>query len=122
MKRAATGGLGKAGGAGVKVMTRNLRQVANRPPARWGDESDAFQDGAGAEPAAAAHGDERALAAGARELVHRLGEQDRAGAAERVTEGDGAAVRVDPRHVGPGGALPAEHDGPERLVDLDQVD
>ena len=56
------------------------------------------------------------------ELVHRLGEQDGAGPAERVPERDGPAVRVDLRHVGAGGALPAEHHRRERLVDLHEVD
>ena len=40
------------------------------------------------------------LAVGALELVQGLGEEDGAGAAERVTEGDGAAVGVDRVHVG----------------------
>ena len=51
-------------------------------------------------------------------LVSRIVPVPPSGMAER----DGAAVRVDLRHVGTGGALPAEHDRRERLVDLDQVD
>ena len=43
-------------------------------------------------------------------------------AAERMPDGDGAAVRVDALHVGLELPLPREHDRRERLVDLDDVD
>jgi hypothetical protein len=59
-----------------------------------GDASDPLEDCAGAEAAAAAHRDERVLAVGALELVEGLGDRHRAGAAEGVAEGDGAAVGV----------------------------
>ena len=55
---------------------------------------EALDDGAGAEAAAAAHRHEAVAAAGALQLVEGLGEQHGAGAAERVAEGDGAAVGV----------------------------
>ena len=42
--------------------------------------------------------------------------------AERVAEGDGAAVDVDLVHVGVVLLLPGQHDRGEGLVDLDQVD
>ena len=45
-----------------------------------------------------------------------------AGAAERMAEGDGAAVHVDLAHVGLELLLPGQHDRGERLVDLEQVD
>ena len=56
--------------------------------------SEALDEGAGAEAAAAAHGDQRAATAGALELVERGGDQAVAGAAGRVAERDRAAVRV----------------------------
>ena len=56
------------------------------------------------------------------QLVHGLGEQDGAGAAERVAEGDGAAVGVDPVEVGAELLGPRQHDRGERLVDLEDVD
>ena len=55
----------------------------------------ALDDGAGAEAAAAAHGDEAVCVPSVRsQLVQRLGDEEGAGAAERVAEGDGAAVGV----------------------------
>ena len=44
---------------------------------RHRDDSEAFDDGAGAETAAAAHRDQAVLAAGPLEFVHRLGQQER---------------------------------------------
>ena len=44
------------------------------------------------------------------------------GGAERVAEGDGAAVDVDLRQVGADLAGPRQHDRGEGLVDLEQVD
>ena len=61
-------------------------------------------------------------AVGALELVQRLGDEDGAGAAERVAEGDGAAVGVDLGQVGAELARPGQHHRGEGLVDLDQVD
>ena len=72
--------------------------------------------------ATAAHRHQGVFLVGARELVHGLGEQHGAGAAERVTEGDGAAVGVHRRHVGLELLLPGEDHRGEGLVDLDQVD
>ena len=84
--------------------------------------SEALDDGAGAEAAAAAHGHQAVAAAGALELVEGLGHQDGAGAAERVAEGDGAAVGVDLGQVDVELLCPGQHDRGERLVDLDDVD
>ncbi len=44
------------------------------------------------------------------------------GGAERVAEGDGAAVGVDPVGVGVELLLPGQHDRGEGLVDLEDVD
>src|SRR4051812_3565828 len=74
------------------------------------------------EAAAAAHRDQRRLAVGALELVHRLGDEHGAGRAERMAERDRPSVRVHAIDVGPELALPREHDRGERLVDLDDVD
>src|SRR6185503_11725000 len=53
-----------------------------------------FDDGASAEPAAAAHGDQAVAAAGPLELVERRRDEAGAGAAGGMPERDGAAVRV----------------------------
>src|SRR5579883_3223847 len=45
----------------------------------------------------------------------------RAGGAERMTNGDRAAVDVDLCEVGPGGLLPGQHNAGECLVDFDQI-
>src|SRR4051794_11089618 len=82
----------------------------------------AAEEGAGAEAATAAHGDDGVLSVGALQLVDGFGGEDGAGAAERVTERDGAAVGVDALHVALVRELPREHDRRERLVDLDDVD
>ena len=75
------------------------------------------------QPAAAAHRHDRLLAVGALELVHRLGDQHRAGAAERVAERDRAAVGVDAAPCRRSSSRsPREHHRRERLVDLDEVD
>ena len=66
--------------------------------------------------------DEAVASAGALELVERLGEEHRARAAERMAEGDGAAVGVHLLHVRVDLLRPREHDGGERLVDLERVD
>src|SRR5439155_21723294 len=60
--------------------------------------------------------------AGALELVEQGRHQTHAGGTERVAERDGAPVHIDLGKVGPGLPLPCEHDGGERLVDLDEVD
>ena len=59
-----------------------------------------MDEGAGAQAAAAAHGDEPPLAVGALEFVQRLGDQDAPGAAQGVAQGNGAAVGIHPLHVG----------------------
>ena len=56
------------------------------------------------------------------ELVQGGGDQPGAGGADRVAEGDRAAVDVDLVHVDPVLAGPREDDGGERLVDLEQVE
>src|SRR3954464_10733304 len=71
--------------------------------------------------AADAHRDERVPATGALQLVDGLGGEERTRAADRMTEGDRAAVRVRLLHV----ELEAARDGDglrrERLVALDHV-
>src|SRR5688500_5338959 len=71
---------------------------------------DPFDDGGVGHAAAFAHGLEAVAATGALELVEQGGEQLGARAAERVTEGDGAAVHVHALHVGLELLLPCEHD------------
>ncbi len=93
------------------------REVAGRPVA-----SDALDDGAGPEPATTAHRDQAFCPVGAFELVEGLGQQDGAGAAERVTERDGATVGVDGVHVGVVLLGPRQDDRGERFVDLGHVD
>src|SRR5829696_2912149 len=83
--------------------------------------SEALDDGAGAETATAAHRHEAVAAAAALELVQGLGHEERARGAERVAEGDGAAVRVGLREVGADLLGPRQDDGGERLVDLERV-
>src|SRR5438067_3436845 len=83
--------------------------------------SDALQDRARTEAAAAAHRDKRVGAIDALELVHRLGDQECARRTERVPDGDGPAVQIHLLVVGIELALPGQHDRRERLVDLGQV-
>src|SRR6187549_4042692 len=84
--------------------------------------SDPLDQGAGAETAAAAHRHQAHLLVGALHLVEQGGDQPGAGRAERVPEGDRAAVDVDAVHVGVELAAPGGDDRGEGLVDLDQVD
>src|SRR2546423_368160 len=86
---------------------------------RW---SGSFEDGGDALAAADAHGGEGVPAAGAPELVERLDGQDCPGRADRMTEREAAAVRVDafrrqPEFPGYGQGL-----GGEGLVHLEDVD
>ena len=61
-------------------------------------------------------------AAPAAQLVDERAEDPRAGGADRVTEGDRAAVDVDPVLVDPEHPDRVQRDRGERLVDLPQVD
>src|SRR5262249_62086254 len=56
------------------------------------------------------------------EVVQQRGHELGAGAAERMTERDGAAVDVDAAHVWMQLALPRQDDRRERLADLDEID
>ena len=113
--------LGQLHGSDFEVVdTSSLMVDPNSGQAR--SRLEALDDRAGAEPATAAHRHEAVAPAGALELVERLGEEDRTRAAERVAQGDGAAVRVHLLHVGVDLLRPREHDGGERLVDLERVD
>ena len=84
--------------------------------------SDPFDDRAGRERAAGAHGDQRGLAVAALQLVEGGRDQAGAGRADGVSQRDGAAVDVHLVHVGVVNLRPAQHDRGEGLVDLDQVD
>src|SRR5437764_15231498 len=84
--------------------------------------SDALDQRAGAEPAAAAHRHEPDLLVRALELVQERRDEPRAGRAERVAERHRAAVDVHAIHVGVELAAPGGDDGREGLVDLDQVE
>src|ERR1700753_757735 len=60
---------------------------------------DSFDDGAGGQRAARAHGDQRGGLIGALQLVQRGGNQATAGRADRVAQRDRAAIDVDTVHV-----------------------
>src|SRR5262245_37701224 len=60
----------------------------------FGIDLEPLDDGAGAETAAAAHGDEPERAVDALELVQRARDEAGTSGADGVAEGDGAAVRV----------------------------
>src|SRR5690606_16865350 len=84
-----------------------------RPP---GASAEPLDDGRVRHAAALAHRLEAVAAARALELVEQRGHEARPRAAEWVAKGDGAAVRVDPRHVGVQLTLPREDHRGERLV------
>src|SRR6202035_5460106 len=90
----------------------------------WGlqHQLDPFENRGDALAAADAHRDQRVPAAGPAQLVEGLDDQDGAGGAERVTEGDATSVRVGPFRWkaelgGDGEGLRGE-----RLVHLEHVD
>src|ERR1700738_1440387 len=62
--------------------------------------SEAFDDGGVGHAAALAHRLQPVPAAGPLQLADQGGQQLGAGAAERVAQGDGTTVDVDPAHVG----------------------
>ena len=105
----ADGGL--FGGHGLLALRKKFR-----------DASDAFDDGGDAHAAADAQRGQGALQVAALELVERGAEDHRAGRAERVPHGDGAAVDVHDLvrdlHV----LHEAHGDRGERLVDFVEVD
>src|ERR1700674_3534286 len=70
-----------------------------------------FDDRCVGHAAAFAHGLQAEATAAALELVDQSGHEPRARAAERVTDGYGAAVDVHLAHVGVVLLLPREHDG-----------
>src|ERR671910_680079 len=84
--------------------------------------SEPFDDGDVGLASALAHRLQAPAPAGALELIEQRGHEPGAGGAQRVPEGDGAAVDVDLGRVGAGLAPPGDHDRGERLVDLDEVD
>src|SRR4029079_10907169 len=83
---------------------------------RAGRDLQALDDGGVGHAAAFAHRLEAVPAAGALELVEQRRHQAGARCAERVTERNGAAVRVHLRHVRVVFLLPRQHDRRERLV------
>jgi hypothetical protein len=78
---------------------------------------DALDEGTRAQTAAAAHGNYRALAGAALQLVDRLGHQPASGRAEWVPKCDRAAVRIYSLHIGFQGFRPVQDHRRERLVD-----
>src|SRR5574337_2175227 len=83
--------------------------------------SDAFENCGNALTAADTHGHQGILSADALQFVQRLGGEEGAGTAHRVTQGDGAAVgiglgRIEPQHLHDGQGL-----GGEGFVGLDDV-
>src|SRR5215469_17720806 len=81
-----------------------------------------LEDGGDALAAADAHGDQGVVAAGAVQFVQRLDGQDRSGGADRVAEGDAAAVGVGLVRRQPELSGHGERLGGEGLVQLDHVD
>src|SRR5258708_40325165 len=86
------------------------------------DRLEAFDQGGVGHAAALAHGLEAVAAAGALKLVDQSGHQAGAAGAERVAEGDCAAVDIYFRKIGASLALPGDHYAGERLIDLDAID
>src|ERR1044072_5366239 len=84
--------------------------------------SDAFEDRRQALADADAHRRDPVLAAAAAQLTDQGGGEASAGAAERVAEGDRAAVDVELLFVDAELAGAGEHLRGEGLVELDQVD
>src|SRR4051794_22093951 len=102
---------GRCGSASASaVMARLNEMTAN------GEFLQALDERARAEPTPAAHGHDAVAATGALELVQRLGEKYRAGAAQRVAEGDGTAIGIDLLHVDAELLAPCQHDRGEGLV------
>src|SRR5581483_9067896 len=104
---------------GLAAVTRRMRRPARGPPGappapKVSADAAARPDGASVERAsvdplddrgdalaeADAHGLEPVTSAASLQLVQQRGHQAGAGAAERVAEGDGAAVDVHPLRVG----------------------
>ena len=73
-------------------------------------------------PRADAEGGEAGFLVAALDLVEEGAEDHRAGGAEGVAHGDGAAVDVDAGGVDVEGLQEAQHDGGEGLVDLEEVE
>src|ERR1700744_5036879 len=82
----------------------------------------ALDDRGGTHAAADAQRDQRGLFVAALEFVEHGAENHRTGCAERMAERDRAAVDVDLGVVDIEGLDIAQHDGSERLVQLEQVD
>ncbi len=72
--------------------------------------------------AALAHGLQPVAATGALQFAEERRHQARPGGADRMAQGDRAAVDVDPLVGGPGLLHPGQHHGREGLVALEQVD
>src|SRR3954465_11959792 len=83
--------------------------------------SDALDQRARAQAAAAAHRDQSELLVVVLELMQERGQQARPGRAERMPQRPRAPARVHPGHVRLVLAAPGGHDRGERLVDLDVV-
>ena len=81
-----------------------------------------FEDRRQALADADAHGGDAVLAAAAAQLADQGAGEAGAGAAERVAEGDRAAVDVEPLLLDAELAGAGEDLGGEGLVELDQVD
>src|SRR5690606_19801507 len=113
---------GRVAPAAGAALRTGVRPPQATPALRHRRSAEALDAGAGAEAGAAAPGGQGVPAAGAPELLEGPGGPAGAGGAERVAEGDGAAVDVDLLGVDAALLLPGEHDRGEGLVDLEQVD
>src|SRR4051794_35592402 len=103
-------------------MPSPLKPISPERSARRAARLDSFEDGGEALADADAEGGDPVLAAAAAQLAAEGAGEAGAGAAERVAEGDRAAVDVEPLFVDPELTGAGEDLGGERLVDLDQVD
>src|SRR5581483_11126030 len=80
-------------------MGRSTGRSADRPSRAGRNALDALEERAGAESPAAAHGYQAELLLRALEFIDCLRDQTASGRAQRMAEGDRAAVGIDPRHV-----------------------
>src|SRR5262249_48700575 len=111
--------------AAPRAAKRRLTSCWVLPAAPWRQSPFAalkpLDDRPRAEPAAAAHRNQPVAAAGSLQLVQRGGDQPGAGAARRMTERDGAAIRVDARGIGLARLLPGQYHRGECFVHLEDA-
>src|SRR5438132_13651226 len=102
--------------------SRGALRLLPRPPAASGPSGEPLDDGHVRLAAAFAHGLQAVASSAPLELVQERGHEPRARRPDRMTEGDRAAVDVDPPEVGVELALPGEHHRGKGFVDLEEID